>query len=114
MRRSVQIGTVTVIKSINHMKIIPDDRQKILQISGGNWVEDYGHIASGDRLSNEFILTTAGWATVKGYWLNRTPVSITDEDNTVYNSRRVVVKSYQVENRMFPDYYRVELEFWNI
>lgn len=114
MRRSTVIGSVTVIKSLDRLKIIPDDRQKVIQLSDDNWVEDYGHIASGDRISSSFIVTRADWATIVGYWENRTKVDVTDEAGTVYTGRRVVVKSYQIVERIFPDYIKCELEFWAI
>jgi len=109
----MKIGDVTVVKRMTDFKLTPDDRQTMIQTMNSNIVEDYGHVDSGDRVSAEFTLTDAGWATIKNYWINRTKIDIVDEGGRIYTSRRILVKGYQPIIH-FAGYWRVELEFWNI
>ena len=108
----IHIGEVKTL-SVENWQIVPDDRQQLLEIVGGVVVQDFGHIAEGDRISCAVVVTAVDWEKIKGYWDSRAMVSVTDEGGSVLPSMRVVVKSYEYMAH-FPKVYKVSLEFWRV
>ena len=109
--KSVQIGSVTVLARTSEWTIKPDDRQTRIEVVGGVAVEDYGHIPAGDVVSSKFRLRAADWDTIKGYWENRTKVTVTDEAGNAYADIRVVVTGWSRIDR-FPDTIMATIDFW--
>lgn len=108
----IHIGEVKTL-SVENWQIVPDDRQQLLEIVGGVVVQDFGHIAEGDRISCAVVVTAVDWEKIKGYWDSRAMVSVTDEGGSVLPSMRVVVKSYEYVAR-FPKVYKLSLELWRM
>lgn len=106
----IQIGDVRTLE-VENWQIVPDDRQQQIEIVGGVAVQDYGHVAEGDKVSCTITVLADGWARIKNYWDNRTLVNISDEAGIAWSNMRVVVKSYQYVPR-FPKAIKAELEFW--
>ena len=108
----IHIGEVKTL-SVEHWQIVPDDRQQLLEIVGGVVVQDFGHIAEGDRISCAVVVTAADWEKIKAYWDSRAMVSVTDEGGNILPSMRVVVKFYEYVAH-FPKVYKLSLEFWRV
>ena len=108
----IHIGEVRTL-SVENWQIVPDDRQQLLEIVGGAVVQDFGHIAEGDRISCSVTVADIDWEKIKGYWDSRAMVSVTDEGGSVLPSMRVVVKSYEYVAR-FPKVYKLSLELWRM
>lgn len=108
----MQIGTVTILQNEN-LAIVPDDRQTLVKIIGGVTVEDYGVCANGEAISVTVTLSDADWATVRGYWTNRTLVTVTLDDNTSFTGR-VVVKNITYADKLLPRYKKITMELWRV
>lgn len=116
----LQIGTVTAQLSAE-ARHAPDDRQELVKTivySGGVFVPsvvavDGGYCADGETISySGVVVTAADWATVKGYWQNRTLVAVVGVDGVTYSSCRIVVRSW-VRNKTFTSV-TVDLEVWRL
>ena len=108
----IQIGDARTLE-VENWEIVPDDRQQQIEIVGGVAVQDYGHVAEGDKVSCTITVLSGSWETIKGYWDSRTPVNISDEAGVVWENMRVVVKSYQYVPH-FPKAVKATLEFWRV
>lgn len=109
----INIGTAHSFKKPDSWENTPDDRQQIIKIIGGVHIEDNGLIASGEVISCQAVFDSANWAIVKGYWIARTLVAVTDHAGNNLGNKRVVVKKYGYVDK-FPKYYTVNLEFWAV
>ena len=76
-------------------------------------VQDFGHVAAGDKISCTASALSADFEKIAGYWNRRTLVDIIDEAGNVWSDMRVLVKSYAYMPR-FPKVYKAPLEFWRI
>ena len=47
----IRIGDAVSLSRPENFKYTPDDRQTVIETDGGNIVQDYGHISSGDRIN---------------------------------------------------------------
>ena len=56
----IQIGDVRTLEAEN-WQILPDDRQRMVEIVGGMAVQDFGHVAQGDRISCTATVFSADW-----------------------------------------------------
>lgn len=110
---AISIGSVTSYRRPSSWQITPDDRQTKIEIVDGIHVEDEGIVAAGETIGCTAIFSATSWVTVKGYWTNRTLVTVADESGTSYTNRRVVVKSWTYVER-FPKYITATLEFWGV
>lgn len=106
----IKIGEVTAL-SASTLRVIPDDRQTMIETIGGVVVEDFGHVAAGDKISCRVTLDAASFAAVKIYWHNRFFVNVTDEAGRTWDNLRVKVKNYSYIPH-FPNYFSATLEFW--
>lgn len=116
----LQIGTVTA-KVSPDAKHTPDDRQelvKTISLTGGVYVPgvavvDAGHSASGEIISYAgAVFKDADWATVKGYWQNRTLVSVISVDGVTYSSCRVIVRQW-TRNKNFASV-TADIDIWRV
>ena len=46
----IAIGDITTLDTEN-WQVVPDDRQQLVEIIGGVAVQDFGHVAAGDKIS---------------------------------------------------------------
>ncbi len=106
----INIGGVRTL-DVENWETIPDDRQEMVEILGGVAVQDFGHIEDGDRVSCSVTVSADGWEVIRGYWDDRTPVTVEDEAGNTHQNIRVVVKSWRYVRR-FPNHYQLALEFW--
>lgn len=107
----IRIGTVYSFRAPERWTFTPDDRQQKIELIDGVVVEDCNYIPAGDTISCSALFKSADFAVVRGYWTNRTRVTVADEVGNVYSNVRVLVKSYHYESR-FPSYVNAEIEFW--
>lgn len=94
-------------------QVLPDDRQRMVEIVGGAVVQDFGHVAQGDRISCTATVLSADWEKIKRYWDEREKVDVTDEAGNVWHNMRVTVKAYAYVPH-FPQAYKLTLEFWRV
>ena len=109
----INIGTAKSFKKPDSWESTPDDRQTLIKIIGGVYVDDQGLIADGEVLSCQVVFDATNWQIVKGYWVNRTRVAVVDHAGIMLGNKRVVVKKYSYVDK-FPNYYTVTLEFWTV
>lgn len=109
----ISIGTAKSFKKPESWENTPDDRQTLIKIIGGVYVEDNGLIANGEVLSCQVVFDAANWAIIKGYWYNRAMVEVIDHAGNALGVKRIVVKKYGYVDK-FPKYYTVTLEFWSV
>ena len=93
--------------------MLPDDRQRMVEIVGGMVVQDFGHVAQGDRISCTVTVLAADWEKIKRYWDEREKVDVTDEAGKVWRNLRVTVKAYAYVPH-FSKVYKLTLEFWRV
>lgn len=99
--------------SVEDWSVIPDDRQTQIQTVGGVVVQDFGVVEEGEKYSCTVTLPKTDAETIKGYWKNRTLVTLTDEGGEVYENVRVIVKRYGYLTG-FKKYMKMGLEFWRV
>ena len=113
MEIHIAIGDITTLETEN-WQVIPDDRQQTVAIVGGVVVQDFGHVAAGDKISCTVRLRKRDFDTLVRYWDDRTLVNVTDEAGIVWENLRVVVKSYEYVPRFSSKAVQATLEFWRI
>ena len=108
----IQIGDAKTL-TVENWETIPDDRQETVEIVGGVAVQDFGHIASGDKISCTITAWREDFLQIVDYWENRTLVDVIDETGERYSDMRVVVKSYSYIAG-FKKYFKANIEFWRV
>lgn len=116
---AISIGTVHSLGFAKDTEFIPDDRQNLVKTFNNTnqnnvVVEDYGVCANGEVISLSATFSSADYTTLKGYWSNRTLVTVTLEDGTVINNARIVIKRTQFYDAMLSGYKTVQLEIWRV
>ena len=106
----IKIGEVTAL-SASTLRVIPDDRQTMIETIGGVVVQDFGHVEAGDKFSCTAVIRPEDKDIIFGYWHNRTRVQITDNNGNVLENMRVKIKGYE-DLQGFRNHYHVEFEFW--
>ncbi len=109
---SVQIGAVRSMNDPDSETITPDDRQTLIAVVGGAVVQDYGYVQEGDKISWSLQFSPAAWEIVRGYWRNRTLVSITDAAGETLTAHIVIKSSSRVIR--FAKYIKCQLEIWRV
>lgn len=109
----IKIGEAVSISTPESFKITTDDRQTLIQTDGGNIVQDYGHIASGDKINLQATFHRDNFILVWNYFQNRTFITFIDPSGITWQNMRVKVISYGYYQR-FEDYITAELELWTI
>ncbi len=108
--RHIQIGDVRTL-SVENWRVVPDDRQRLIETIGGVVVEDFGHIEAGDGMSCRVTFSAADAEILNLYWCERILVDVVDEGGRTWKNLRVKVNQYgYVEH--FSRYYWANLEFW--
>ena len=113
MEIHIAIGDITTLETEN-WQVVPDDRQQTVEIIGGVVVQDFGHIAAGNKISCTVRLRKRDFDTLVKYWDTRQLVSVTDEAGIVWENLRVVVKSYEYVPRFSSKAVQATLEFWRV
>lgn len=111
----INIGAAKSFKTPDSWDSTPDDRQEKIEIVGGVHVEDLGVVDAGETVTCQAIFDASNWETIKGYWTDRTMVSVTDPAGNALGSRRVVVKGFGYTGiKKKPKFYNVKLELWRV
>lgn len=108
----VIIGTARSMNDPDGEKITPDDRQTLEQIIGGVVVQDFGRVEAGDKTSWTLQFDADNFEKLKGHWLKRELVTVTDTAKEAFKAR-VLVKSWSNVER-FGGTYKVEIELWRV
>lgn len=113
----IQIGTIHSIGRTKDTEFTPDDRQTLLKTFGSTGtasvtVEDYGTVADGEVISLTATFSATDYNTLKGYWSNRTHVTVTLEDGTTIQNARIVIRRVQYYDPLMTSYKQVQLEVW--
>ena len=109
----IKVGEAVSLTTPQDFKISTDDRQTMIATDGGNVVQDYGHIASGDKIKVSAIFHRPEFLKVWGYYEGRDLVTFTDPAGVMWPLMRVRVISYGYKER-FENYINCELELWRI
>lgn len=109
----IKIGEAVSLSRPASWKISTDDRQSIIETDGGNVVQDYGHIPSGDKITLTAIFYRDEFQKLWQYFHARSIVDMMDHNGITWQGMRVRVLSYGYEER-FEDYINCELELWRI
>ncbi len=113
MEIHIAIGEIETLETEN-WQVVPDDRQQLVEIIGGVAVQDFGHVAAGDKISCTVRVRKHDFRKLVDYWDSRTPVTVTDEAGDVWENLRVIVKSYEYVPRFSSKAVQATLEFWRI
>lgn len=93
----------------------PDNRITMIQTIGGNVVQNYGHIKSGDKITCKCNVSEKDKEKIFTYWENEIKVNIVDEAGIIYENMRVMVHNYGYVKKFEQEkYYWINFEFWRI
>lgn len=109
----IKINNIESLKTPESFSITFDERVERIQLINGNTVQDYGHIASGDYFTVSAVFSKADFNSIVSLWESRTKVTFQDESGDIWNSCRLVLKSYSYQ-KCFPDYVLINFEIWRI
>ncbi|WP_085023895.1 hypothetical protein [Anaerovibrio sp. JC8] len=109
----IKIGNAQSLTTPDSFKLQTDDRQQIIATDGGNIIQDYGHIASGDRITINATFHKSEFLKVWDYFQTRQLVEFQDPAGITWPDMRVRVLSYGYKSR-FENYINCELELWRI
>lgn len=95
-------------------KLMTDDRAELIQLDGGNTVQDYGHVPSGDKMTVSAIWWRDDFLALWRIYEDRRRVDFVDPAGVLWPKCRIRIISYgyfeHFENRTV----RTELEVWRI
>lgn len=116
---AIAIGSIRSIGRSSDLEIMPDDRQQLVQTvtntgASSVTVEDYGTVANGEVISLTATFSASAYSTLRGYWTNRTPVSVILDDGTAISNARIIIKRVQYYDDLLNQYKKVSLEVWRI
>ena len=115
------IGTVAATLTPDEIRNTPDDRQELIKTvehTGGAFVPsvavfDGGCCDAGQIMAVSGVkFSAANFATIKGYFDQRTAVSVTDLNGVQTSNCRIVLRQW-TENKRF-DIITADLEVWRI
>ena len=90
-----------------------EDRIEKIELIGGNAVQDFGHVETGDVFSLECIFHRDNWTRIKTLWATRQLVTFTDVAGVVWQNLRIVIQRIKYVE-YFPDHVRVTFQLWRI
>ena len=109
----LRIGDCVSFSTPKDWRHTPDDRQERVETMGGNVVQDYGVIDSGETITVSATFKKGEFDKLQAIWRNRQLVNVTDEAGEVWQDMRVKIIAWSYVD-MFPDTYNVELEIWRV
>lgn len=107
------INEIASLRDPETFELSIEDRIEKIELIGGNAVQDYGHVETGDVFTVECVFHRDAWAQIQELWKSRTLINFTDEAGTVWLNLRLVIKSLRYI-RKFPQYVSVKFELWKI
>lgn len=109
----IKIGQAVSLSTPDSFKIVTDDRQTMIATDSGNIVQDFGHHASGDKITLNCTFHKDNFILVWNYFQTRQLVNFQDPSGITWQDMRVKVISYGYYSR-FENYITCELELWTI
>ena len=109
----IRIGDAVSLSRPENFKYTPDDRQTVIETDGGNIVQDYGHISSGDRINFSAVFRRDEFMKIWEYFNSRSKIDFVDHSGITWQGMRVRVVSYGDEYR-FEQFIDCEIELWRI
>lgn len=109
----IRIGDAVSLSRPENFKYTPDDRQTVIETDGGNIVQDYGHISSGDRINFSAVFRRDEFMKIWEYFNSRSKIDFVDHSGITWQGMRVRVVSYGYEDR-FEQFIDCEIELWRI
>ena len=109
----IKIGGATSL-SADSWKTTLDDRSQLIQTDGGNVVQDYGHVASGDKMTVTCNWLRDDFLKVWRAYEDRTMVDVTDPAGVVWPKCRVKIQSYGYFAHFEDNVVHTDLEIWRI
>ncbi|MBE6105308.1 phosphoribosylformylglycinamidine cyclo-ligase [Anaerovibrio lipolyticus] len=109
----IRIGDAVSLTTPIDFKFHPDDRQTLVQTDGGNVVQDFGSVASGDKITLNAVFKRDEFLKVWNYYQSRELVAFTDSSGVVWPQMRVRILAYGYKER-FENYINCEIELWRI
>lgn len=95
-------------------KITPDDRQTLVELDGGNCVQDYSHVQSGDKITVTCNWWREDFPHIWEVFETRKLVDFQDPGGVVWPSCRVRVLSYGYFTSFEDSTIHTEIEVWRI
>lgn len=109
----LHIGNAVSFGAPKDWRHSPDDRMAKVETMGGNVVQDYGVVDSGETITVSATFKKPEFEKLKAIWKNRTIVSVTDEAGEIWQNMRVKITAWSYVE-MFPDTINAELEIWRV
>ena len=109
--KHLNIGEAKTLDRQN-LVVEPDNRITIIQTIGGNIIQDFGHVESGDKITCRCNVDDKNKEKIFEYWNTQTKVTVV-KDGKTYENMRIIVNRYE-EIDMFPDHWKIDLAFWRI
>ena len=109
----IRIGDAVSLTTPIDFKFHPDDRQTLVQTDGGNVVQDFGSIVSGDKITLNAVFKRDEFLKVWNYYQSREQIEFTDSSGVVWPQMRVRILAYGYKER-FEDYINCEIELGRI
>lgn len=107
----VRIGDAVSLNAPDE-SIIPDDRQQRIQTIGGNVIQDYGHVQSGDTVQwSGLQVTQKNAELIEGYWNSREAVTVINAGLQTFTAR-VAVKRWKRLPRFEKKVVEMDVELW--
>ncbi len=111
---TIKIGDITSFSKAESWKYVPDDRQKTIEIQGGVAVEDYGHVAAGDKITFSCNFRRKDFDVLVHYWADRIKVDFTDPGGIIWKGCRVKITGYSYVDYFETSTVKVEIELWRV
>lgn len=116
---AISIGSIKSIGKTDGLQIVPDDRQELVKTvtSAGVAsvaVEDNGVVDNGEVVSCSAVFSASDYLTLRGYWSNRTRVTVILDDGTTISNARIVIRNVQYYDNLLNSYKTVTLEVWRV
>ena len=110
----VYVNDIPSMNTPDSLEYTPDDRQQIVQTDGGNVIQDYGHVPSGDKLTVTGLqYRLEDFKKVYKIWQERTLVDFIDSNGNCWKSVRIKITKYSYNPR-FKDIINTNIEIYMI
>lgn len=107
------INDIPSLRNPDSFELNIEDRIEKIELIGGNAVQDFGHVETGDVFALDCVFSRDNWSRIESLWAARQFVSFTDVAGVVWTNLRIVVKRIKYVER-FPHYVHVIFELWRI
>lgn len=109
----IYINDISSFREPESEEYIFDVRIQKIEIIGGNVVQSYGHIESGDVIALECIFARVNYNRIKALMIADERVAYTDEEGDVHTNLRLVFRRKRRVPK-FPGYIILKFELWKV